>query len=256
MYRDFKEVMSLLRLCGKTPLINFSSKENFMSLLTDTDLNKILNTELGEATEDSLTIYPYSKDSLTPVGYDLRVGKTIANSDRLGRKTLSEGDCFTISPGSTALITTLENISMPKKRSISGLIESKVSKVSRGLSHISTTVDPDWNGNLLIAIHNHSSEKIKLTYGEAFCTIIFIANQSPSTKVCNKQPGRLDVLMEKFDQENARATKRRIFKEVLPPIIVLIAGALGYFIFGNSPGFAALVAIGTAISQYVAAKLK
>jgi deoxycytidine triphosphate deaminase len=227
-----------------------------VSLLTDTDIKKILVTESAESSEDSLVISPYSEDSLTPIGYDLRVGEEVATSDSSTRKKLSEKDSFVISPGTTALITTLENIEMPKTRVLSGLIESKVTKVAQGLSHISTTVDPDWKGNLLVVLHNHSNEKIKLTYGESFCTIVFIKNLSPSTKICNRQAGRMDVFIAKYDKETAKASKYKILKEISPPLIMLIVAICGYFIFGNSAGFSASVAIGTAISQYVLIKLK
>jgi len=226
-----------------------------LSLLTDADLVKILKKEEEGATDENLIIFPFSNDSLTPIGYDLRVGGIVATSDTIGRKKLVEGDSFTISSGATALVTTLENIVMPKNRLLSGLIESKVTKVSKGLSHISTTVDPDWKGNLLIAIHNHSNEKFKLTYGESFCTIIFIKNLSASNKPCEKQPGRLDVFIDKFEQEAAKAAKKRAIKEFAPPVIVLAFSSFGYFLFQNTVGFAASVAIGVAISQYVSAKL-
>jgi deoxycytidine triphosphate deaminase len=227
-----------------------------VSLLTDTDIRKILKIEQVESSEDSLTILPYLESSLTPVGYDLRIGKIISTSNKPGRKTIGEGDSFIISPGSTALITTLESIEMPKTRLISGLIESKVTKVAQGLSHISTTVDPDWKGNLLVAIHNHSNKKIELAYGEAFCTIIFIKNLSPSTMLCDKQPGREDIFLDKFDKEANEAENRRKFQEFLPIFIIVITSAIGYYFFGNNTGFSASVAIGVAISQYVTAKFK
>jgi len=227
-----------------------------VSLLTDSDLEKILVKEEKYSSDENLIISPFSNDSLTPVGYDLRVGETAAISTKSGRIQLVEGESFTIPASSTALVATLENIGMPRDRSLSALIESKVTKVSKGLSHISTTVDPDWKGNLLIAIHNHSSEKFKLSYGETFCTIVFIKNLSPSNKPCDKQPGRLDVFLEKFEEESARAAKKRTFKEFLPPAVVLASAALGYLVFGNTIALAASVAVGVAISQYIQAKLQ
>ena len=226
-----------------------------MSILTDTDITQILKKSESEATEESLVIDPFSNE-LTPVGYDLRVGGTVATSNTVGRQKIIKGESITISPGATALITSLENVVMPKNRTLSAFIKSKVTMVSKGLSHISTTIDPDWRGNLLIAIHNHSTEKIKLSYGEPFCTVVFIRNISPSTGISNKQPGRLDVFINKFEQETAKAKKMRRLQEFIPPIIVLSFAATGYFVFKNTIGFVALVSIGVAISQYVAAKIK
>lgn len=227
-----------------------------MSLLTDTDIEKLLAKEVKGASDSALVIQPYSDDSLTPVGYDLRVGVTVATSNEVGRKKLVEGESFSIAPGATALISTLENLRMPLDRSISGLIESKVTKVSKGLSHISTTVDPDWEGNLLIAVHNHSSEKFTLHYGEPFCTVIFLKNCSPSTKPCDKEPGRLEIFLDKFDKETTLAARKRALKEYVPPGIILIVSGLGLYYFGNAPGFAAVVGVSVAISQFVSSKIR
>lgn len=227
-----------------------------MSLLTDTDLEKLIAKDINGASSNALVIQPYSADSLTPVGYDLRVGVRVATSNEVGIKKLVEGDSLSIAPGATALISTLESLRMPLDRSISGLIESKVTKVSKGLSHISTTVDPDWAGNLLIAVHNHSVEKYTLHYGEPFCTVIFLKNCSPSSKPCEKEPGRLDVFLEKFDRETHLAARKRALKDYLPPAIVVIISGVGWYLFGNAPGFPATVAFSVVISQFVGSKIR
>lgn len=226
-----------------------------MGLLTDTDLEKIISPDPEKILNDSLLISPYNPKSLTPVGYDLRVGTPYATSDKVGRRELKEGGALEIRPGSTALISTLENIEMPKSRMVSGLIESKVTKVSKGLSHISTTVDPDWKGKLLIAVHNHSSEKFVLTYGDTFCTIVFIKNESPSTRECKKIENRIDVFLNKFDEDTKKSERKRALKIYIPPAIILGSAAIGYIVFGNQIGFSAMAVIGIAISQYVSEKI-
>jgi deoxycytidine triphosphate deaminase len=166
-------------------------ERNRMSILTDTDLEPLIDSS-GE-----LVISPFNQECLTPVGYDLRIGKTYTTSDiKQVRRNLNEGESITLKPGTTALISTLEYVQMPKSRTVSGLIESRVSQVSKGLSHVSTTVDPDWRGHLLIAIHNHAVEEVKLKYGETFCTIVFLKNESPATRDSNKHPDRLDVFSQ------------------------------------------------------------
>lgn len=222
-----------------------------MSLLTDTDLEKIISDESKECSHEKIVICPYSEDCLTPIGYDLRVGNKATTSNNDGYIPLLENKYLTIDPGATALILTLENLRMPRNRMISGLIESKVTKVSEGLSHISTTVDPDWEGNLLIAVRNHSRKRIKIKYGEPFCTIIFIENKSASTRPCEKDKGRSDILIKKFEKEAHAAARKRRFFEYSPPIIIIIGSLLGWLIFKNNPGFVAVVAICVALSQLV-----
>ena len=139
-----------------------------MCLLTDTDLKKLICTEREWLDEKTLHIFPYEEECMTPVGYDVRVGNQYASSIDARIYNLNDGDHVTILPGDTVLITTLENIEMPRNRNYSAFITSKVSKVSQGLSHISTNIDPDWRGNLLIAMHNPSRNIIYLFFREPF----------------------------------------------------------------------------------------
>ena len=220
-----------------------------MSFLTDTDLDLLLKSSSDER---KLVLSPFEKECLTPVGYDLRVGETYITSD-MGdvRKDLHEGEAITLRPGTTALITTLEDVRMPKDRSITGLIESKVSQVSKGLSHVSTTVDPDWQGNLLIAIHNHAVEEIKLTYGDAFCTIVFLKNMTAATRQCDKESGRLGIFINEFQARSTKAQRKKRRFDFVPPVILTAISFVGYKLFGDSPSFVGVVTFAVAISSFV-----
>lgn len=219
-----------------------------MSFLTDTDLKPLICTEKEWLSKDKLNIHPYSEECLTPVGYDLRVGNSYASSFNSSVSYIKDKQKIIVRPWETVLITSLENIGMPQSKKYSAFITSKVSMVSRGLSHISTNIDPDWKGNLLIAIHNPSKSQITLISGEAFCTINFIENKSPSSKKCEKEPGRTDILLnnyaakskETIDIEHKHKIKRFAFQGGL----VLSFGLIGWWLFGNGPGFIASVAMG------------
>lgn len=223
-----------------------------MTFLTDTDLDQLISGDSQEKNDSKLVLAPYCEKCMTPVGYDLRVGQTYITSDIPEvRRDLKKGEIITIRPNTTALISTLEWIRMPKDKTLTGLIESKVSMVSRGLSHISTTVDPDYWGELLIAVHNHSVQDILLKYGERFCTIVFFRNETPSTRPCDRQPGRLDIFLKRFQEKSSKGQRERKTKDWVPPAIVTLVAACGYTVFGNTPGFIATVAMGVAISQFV-----
>lgn len=223
-----------------------------MSLLTDTDIKELICTdEVWEDQNEKIHIHPFAEESLTPIGYDLRVGNLYSSASNAGPFKLKENDSIIIEPRDTALITTLETVDMPKDRYISALILSKVSQVSKGLSHISTTIDPDWNGHLLIAVHNNSKNKIELNFGDAFCTVVFFENKSPSTKNCNKYPGRLDVFINEWSSKARKAKSKERFKIWISPGIIFLSVALGYYLFGNNSGFIATVAAGVALSQII-----
>jgi dCTP deaminase len=45
--------------------------------------------------------------------------------------------------------------------------------IPKGLSDISTTIDPGWTGKLLISVHNNRDSSTELLYGERLCTVCF-----------------------------------------------------------------------------------
>jgi len=227
-----------------------------MSLFTDTDLRTAMCTDKEWSDKDRIHIFPYEEECLTPVGYDVRVGNQYASAIEAKLYRLAQNDKVVIKPQDTVLITTLENIEMPVSRKVSAFITSKVSKVSKGLSHISTNIDPDWRGNLLIAIHNPSTRTVSLNHGEAFCTLNFISNISPSTKDCGKEPGRSDVLIGGFvedvkqsrDREEKQAKTRSIKNIILKAVLIIIPAAVGYYVFKSTPGFIAMTALGVGLA--------
>lgn len=230
-----------------------------MSLLTDTDIKKILCTDNVRVGKNKIHIYPYEEECLTPVGYDVRIGNRYVSAIDARLYDMNENDQVTIKPGDTVLITTLEKVDMPDDRSISAFITSKVSIVAKGLSHISTNIDPDWKGNLLIAIHNPSCGKVILNHGDSLCTLNFIENKSPSTKECGKDSGRTDILLNQFvtnareshtlEQSKIRKQHRRSL--ILKISTIIFFGVLGYFLFENTTGFVAMTAAGIALANYI-----
>jgi deoxycytidine triphosphate deaminase len=226
-----------------------------MGLLTDTDLNNLIHGNIEEKISDEeLTIYPYDKDLLTPIGYDLRIGNEYSISNKVGKIKLTNNEEFVVKSGETVLIRILERILMPKNNNISGLVVSKVSITAKGLINSTTTIDPDWNGNLLLVIHNHSKAHVKLKQGQAICTVMFFENKSPSTKPSEKFDKRNDLLVELWNELNSNAKRKQIFIKLLSPMIIMVSFLLGLWIFGNAPGLIAIVALGVALSQFITFK--
>jgi hypothetical protein len=137
---------------------------------------------------------------------------------------------------------------MPQDGSMSALIVSKVSQVARGLSNISTKIDPNWaGGELLIAVHNFSRDIITLDYSEPICTVIFFENKTSSKKA--PRSGGIDRFSIASSQE---AKIKRWILNIIPIIIVLAVPAIAYLIYGEGVIFTASVTIGVALSQIVA----
>jgi deoxycytidine triphosphate deaminase len=226
-----------------------------MALLTDTDLLKIIFSESDKKpSNEHVTILPYAESSLTPVGYDLRIGNEYSVSSVVGQITLSEKEEFKIEAGETALIRIYEKIIMPKNKSISGIVVSKVSITAQGLINSTTTIDPDWSGHLLLVLHNHSKTHVLLKQGQPVCTALFFQNASSSTKPSEKYDSRNDLLVNFWNKITKNAMKKRRFYNFVSLFIIILSFVIGYSIFGNAPGLIASVALGVAISQYFANK--
>lgn len=119
-----------------------------------------------------------------------------------------------IQPRDTALVLSREYIQLPAN--MCGNVFSRVSTVSSGLGHISTTIDPLWRGALLIAISNPSSEPIKLTIQDktqssiplATVTLQYLHTPVDSQTVHSIHlPARVDIL-EKYLYDISETQKR------------------------------------------------
>lgn len=113
---------------------------------------------------------------------------------------------------------------------IAGYVTSRVSNVAYGFGHISTTVDPNWNGALLIALSNPSSRSIKVNVGitmvlgnndnhtiydeqNTLATLTFHYLRQESTKaefICEYKSLRIDLLEKiKYDKRTTFVSRIR-----------------------------------------------
>ena len=197
-----------------------------MTVLTDAVIDKILTTNKQEyeKNEEKLLITHFDEKCLTPVGYDLRVGSEIVKVNfkkmDIDKIKLEVGQEFEIFPHEMVAIKTEEEIGMPKNKMYSGIIVSKVSFVEKGLSHISTSLDPDWYGELVVTLFNHSFRTIKLKRGEPFCTMILLKNEERSVRSSGKTPGgHIEKLYDEWNKAKKEYEKARKMK-----MIKLLAG--------------------------------
>lgn len=227
-----------------------------MGLLTDTDLLKIIVDNKNAILEnDKLLIRPFTPDSLTLVGYDLRIGDVYSSKKSGKYYNLKENQKLKIRKGDTIIIRTLERIEMPKNLNISGLISSKVSIVTQGISHISTTIDADWKGHLLVTISNISNETIELRHGDEFCTAVFFKNVSIPTNSSEHEESRNDIFLRDWTKKNRKALIRNNFIGYALLLLIPISTYLGWKIFGNAEGMSAFVAAGVALTILLKEKI-
>ena len=74
-----------------------------MSILTDTTLGKIIDTSNSDKILiEKIRLHPFIEESLTPIGYDLRIGYEYSISSRANKFRLAEGGEFKVKPNETA----------------------------------------------------------------------------------------------------------------------------------------------------------
>lgn len=172
-------------------------------MFSDEDIKKAMK-DYENNSEDGLFIEDFDNNSLTPVGYDLRVGEEGYSWKRKEIIQIKQDGKIPIDANDTVVIRTLESLSLSKK--VSATIHSIVSKViPKGLSDISTTIDPGWTGKLLISVHNNRDSSTELIYGERLCTVCFYRVGLESKKNRGTPENRDDL----WDQLRAKAEEER-----------------------------------------------
>ncbi|AFM27811.1 dCTP deaminase [Desulfomonile tiedjei] len=160
-----------------------------MPLLTDTSIARLLGKDI--------IIEPFSENCLMPMGYDLRVGDFVYALDM--RLLRPENGVYTLPPRSTIQILTKESVWVSSR--IGGTLHSRVSLVSKGLSHISTTVDPGWTGPLLITLRNTLDREFKLKKDDRLVTMVLYRTQRRA-KGRHKKPDFLrDILIDQVKEQ-------------------------------------------------------
>ena len=156
-----------------------------MAVLSNLDIEK----EIGI----NICIYPFFKKNIRGANYNLTASKLGWDIETKQSIYDPHNNKLVIPKQSTVLIQTNESIWVSTK--ISGTYHSKVVLVSKGLSHIGTTLDPEYVGPSLIAVHNHSNEDVKLAPEEnTFVTLVFHYLNSGASIQAGNDPGRPELL--------------------------------------------------------------
>ena len=157
-----------------------------------------------------IAISNFEEESLTAVGYDLRIGEKGFSWKKLQELVVGKGNPLRIEPHDTIVIETYESVRLSKN--ISGTLHTMATlTLRRGLSHISTTVDPGWAGKLLISLHNNLDTPVELNFKDIFCTMCFYQLHSEARKDVGRPPNRKDIWDELLDK--ARDERDRLEKD-------------------------------------------
>lgn len=156
-----------------------------------------LKRELGK----NIYIYPLHIESIKSNSIDLHVSQFAWSLST--RQSISKDGYIIIPPHDTALIYSEESIYVSNR--IGGSYHSKVTLVSKGASHIGTTLDAQYVGCSLVAINNLGDKKLPLRIGSEFVTIQFWYLHSPDYEDApshDNEPGHPRMLSDfsRFDK--------------------------------------------------------
>lgn len=163
-------------------------------MLSDRDIKR----ELIKA--KNMAIYPLKLDNINGSSINFSASNNAWKvSD--GKSAVSNNK-IKIPPGETVSILTEEALWVSRK--ISGTYHSRVSLSAKGLSNISTTLDPKWTGLSLISLTNSSKEEQIIDVGAGIVTLTFSYLHKKSSKdSVEVAPSRSDIY-SKFELDDTQ----------------------------------------------------
>ncbi|OPF64320.1 hypothetical protein BC358_05635 [Hydrogenophaga sp. H7] len=143
-----------------------------------------------------------------------------------------QGAFVTVPPHATISVLTNERIRLGEK--LGGLVASKVRMVSYGYSHISTTIDPGWDGQLVLTFTNTLPRGQNLTIGHKIATIVLFESVS-AIPYKGEQPEvsaeKVNKIWTRYAQEAtiaSRLRRRRNIYLAFSALIILLSLAVQY----------------------------
>ena len=140
-------------------------------------MSSLSNVDLLHALGRDLVIFPVRDQSVTPVGYDLRIGLAVTLSEPV--KVPPHDHEFLIPASTSALIISKESVWLSGK--ILATLHSRGSFSAHGLIINSTTVDPNWSGQMTFLVHNSSTQDFKVQKDDPFITMVLHYVRTPTT---------------------------------------------------------------------------
>jgi deoxycytidine triphosphate deaminase len=108
---------------------------------------------------------------LTPAGYDLRVGERIYFLGTGQEVKVSKDRPAKIPPRERFAIESLEKVIM--QANLFGLIATRITLLSRGLTSLGTKIDPMFQDKLWLIFSNDSDTPLELEYEQRICNVTF-----------------------------------------------------------------------------------
>lgn len=131
-------------------------------------------------------IQPLDQRFLTPLGIDVRPGFVIeretANTlfpvERLTQGNYNKQPAFTIKAKTAVLVITRERVYLSPK--LLATLHGRSSITGKGVFVNPVTVDPNWNGRLILHFYNTSEQEVEVPTDDGIATLIFHSLETPT----------------------------------------------------------------------------
>jgi len=179
--------------------------------------------QLDLGAEADLHIDRPDRNAITPVGYDVQPGDTVFSLAKKKTLVLSEHKPLRIFPGDTFFISTYESFRLSSR--IGALTVSRLGPLLDGLQMTALTVDPTWNGKLLIILTNHGTKPVPINCRDKLMTICFFWAASASTKEVDRTRWDDREVKARFTKMEAEARKT-FLNQLLRDALIVVCLAL------------------------------
>jgi dCTP deaminase len=150
----------------------------------------------------ALTIRDFSRESLTPNGYDLRVAEL--SLPEVGQ-VVREGVAG-IPPRTMFYISTIESVELPND--VTAQLWTRTSWIRKGLLVGLGKVDAGFHGTLTFMGFNASSKVVEVPIGSRFVQMVFETLHSPCAMTYDRRSGNYQgqkgITLEPFEKPDVR----------------------------------------------------
>lgn len=169
--------------------------------------------------EGHLRIFPFEEKNLTGIGYNISTTDFAFSTNQgilltIHQKTNDQGVMryVVIPPNDTVLFFSREYIEVDN--TLAGTFHSKVSCVSQGLGHISTTLDPTWKGQLLLSVNNPTTHEVifdlKKNGGNIMTLLLYQMDAAVTGgNIHDNNKGRCELLVSHFAKPSSEKFRER-----------------------------------------------
>lgn len=165
---------------------------SYYGALSDRQLLKYLG--------DKIFIFPFNEKNLKGSTFNLTASQFAYYVDDKKNQVsvLTEDNRIKFPPYRIVNILTQECIFVEKN--FCGTYHTKVSCIKKGLSSISTTLDPMYHGASLISITNLTEKELDIEVGDTFASLMLYKMHRSTGNLHDNPPSRLDISKSTIDR--------------------------------------------------------